>query len=185
VIGIASSGLHSNGFSLARKLFPEYATDRTVAARLLTPTRIYARPLARLRELLGGAGASVASDNDPVLAVAHITGGGIPGNLARVLPPGVEARIETTSWPRPRIFDDLRERGALDFGELAETFNLGLGLCIVVARDRAEDVVAAWREGSAGEVPAWIIGEIAAATGAAPGSATPAPFARVVLSRTK
>ncbi|MCY4087798.1 MAG: phosphoribosylformylglycinamidine cyclo-ligase [Actinomycetia bacterium] len=116
VVGLPSSGLHANGFTLVRELVGAGPFD---AELLLAPTRLY---LDRVRELRATA---------DVHALAHITGGGIPGNLARVLPPGLGARIDPTSWSRPRVFDWLAERGVSEH-EQRRVFNLGIGMCVVM-----------------------------------------------------
>ncbi len=164
VIGVASSGLHSNGFSLARHVIeasmgltmkdPLPGLDRTAGEALLVPTKIYAKSVAALREALG----------DGLHALSHITGGGLPGNVPRVLPEGLGVRLDMASFERPAIFRILQERGPVDEHEMRRTFNLGVGLVAIVAKDRAEAAVAALR--GAGET-AWIFGEVIATPGAA------------------
>jgi phosphoribosylformylglycinamidine cyclo-ligase len=138
LIAIASSGLHSNGFSLARKvllangselaeLVPELSA--TLGQALLTPTRIYARAV---RALIDGLG-------DDLHALSHITGGGLPGNLPRVLPKGTFARVREPT-PLPAIFRLIAARGPVELSELRRTFNCGIGMVIVAAKgseDRA------------------------------------------------
>jgi phosphoribosylformylglycinamidine cyclo-ligase len=116
VIGLPSSGLHTNGFSLVRELLGDEDID---AELLLTPHRLY---LHDVRELRGQA---------DVRALAHVTGGGVLGNLSRVLPRGIEARIDWNSWERPRVFAWLADRGVAE-EELRRVFNLGIGMCAVV-----------------------------------------------------
>jgi phosphoribosylformylglycinamidine cyclo-ligase len=116
VVGLPSSGLHTNGFTLVRELLGDEPID---ADLLLTPHRLY---LHEVRELRGHA---------DVRALAHVTGGGILGNLSRVLPDGVEARIDWHSWERPRVFAWLAERG-VEEEELRRVFNLGIGMCAVM-----------------------------------------------------
>jgi phosphoribosylformylglycinamidine cyclo-ligase len=116
VIGLPSSGLHTNGFSLVRALIGDEEVD---AELLLTPHRLY---LHEVRELRSHA---------DVRALAHVTGGGILGNLTRVLPDGVEAHIEWESWKRPAVFAWLSERGVGE-DELRRVFNVGIGMCAVV-----------------------------------------------------
>jgi phosphoribosylformylglycinamidine cyclo-ligase len=129
LLGIASNGLHSNGYSLVRSLLrPEQR--RQMVAELLAPTRLYwpeLRPVLRLagRELRG---------------LAHITGGGILENLPRVLPPGLGARVVPGRWPCPAIFENLSELGKLEHEDTFGTFNMGLGMIAVVARESAEAV---------------------------------------------
>jgi phosphoribosylformylglycinamidine cyclo-ligase len=116
VIGFPSSGLHTNGFSLVRALVGEGDFDDEL---LLAPHRLY---LDDVRALRGAA---------DVRALAHVTGGGILGNLSRVLPDGVEARIDWSSWDRPAVFRWLEKKG-VDEDELRRVFNLGIGMCAVV-----------------------------------------------------
>jgi phosphoribosylformylglycinamidine cyclo-ligase len=164
ILGLASSGLHSNGFSLVRKVVAElgldyadpapFAEGDSLAEALLAPTRIYVDScLAALRApaLAGG-----------IHALAHITGGGLPENLPRVLPDGLAARIDAASWRRPAVFDWLAEAGEVAPSELYRTFNCGLGMVAVVAADRAEAIAALL--GTRGEQVS-VIGEIAARDG--------------------
>jgi phosphoribosylformylglycinamidine cyclo-ligase len=116
IIGLPSSGLHTNGFTLVRALLGDEAID---ADLLLTPHRLYLDDIRRLR-----------AETD-VRALAHVTGGGILGNLSRVLPDGLEARIDWNSWERPRVVDWLSARG-VEEEELRRVFNLGIGMCAVV-----------------------------------------------------
>ena len=155
VVGLASSGLHSNGFSLVRKIvFEELGLkiddqppglEATVGETLLTPTRIYVKPVLAIREEFD------------LLAAAHITGGGLLENLPRVLPPGCGARIEQGSWPVPPVFGWLQEAGGLSQREMSRTFNWGLGMALVVPGDQAQAVIA--RLGELGET-AYKVGEI-------------------------
>ncbi len=142
LIGVASSGLHSNGFSLARKAVFEIAelkgTDlvpelgRTVFEALLEPTRIYVKPVLALLEEFGA--------NDGIRGIAHITGGGLAENLGRVLPPEVRADITPGSWAVPGVFEWLQKIGNIDTDEMARVFNMGVGLVLVVRPDRFEAV---------------------------------------------
>jgi phosphoribosylformylglycinamidine cyclo-ligase len=138
LLGLASSGPHSNGFSLIRKLLAEqglgvsdpapFDPSRTLADALLAPTRLYVRSgLAALRAAPGA-----------IRALAHITGGGLLENLPRVLPDGVVARIDAGSWPLPPVFSWLKAAGGLDDIELARTLNAGIGMVLVVAAARAD-----------------------------------------------
>jgi phosphoribosylformylglycinamidine cyclo-ligase len=157
VIGVASSGLHSNGFSLARRVIEEMGLDlkapfpggdgRSVGETLLTPTRIYAKTVAALVAALG----------DDLRALSHITGGGLPENLPRVLPAGLGARLELGSYERPAIFRAIQEGGPVEPHEMARTFNLGVGLCVVVAKEAADRAIASLE--AAGE-KAWRLGAI-------------------------
>jgi phosphoribosylformylglycinamidine cyclo-ligase len=116
VIGFPSSGLHTNGFSLVRRLLGDEEID---ADLLLVPHRLYVNEVRTLRA------------QTDVRALAHVTGGGILGNLCRVLPDGVEARIDWESWDRPPVFAWLADRG-VDEDELRRVYNLGIGMCAVV-----------------------------------------------------
>jgi phosphoribosylformylglycinamidine cyclo-ligase len=131
VLGLASSGLHSNGYTLAREAIfgrmglklgdPIPGTGRSVVDELLEPTRIYVKPvLGLLREIR-------------VKAMAHVTGGGITGNLPRVLPSGRRARIDPAAWPVPPVFAAIQRAAAVDDGEMRRTFNMGLGFLLVVS----------------------------------------------------
>lgn len=164
VIGVASSGLHSNGYSLARHVIeakmglrmndPLPGLDARAGEALLVPTRIYAKAVAALREACGG----------DLHALSHITGGGLPGNVPRVLPDDLGVRLRLSSFERPAIFRAIQEGGPVDEHEMRRTFNLGVGLVAIVAAARAEQAVAALRE--AGE-RAWPLGEVIHTKGAA------------------
>ena len=125
VVGFPSSGLHTNGFTLVRSLLGD---DEIDADLLLTPHRLYLADIRRLR---------VEAD---VRALAHVTGGGILGNLSRVLPAGVEARNDWTSWERPPVFGWLTDHG-VDEDEQRRVFNLGIGMCAVVPEPPSDAVV--------------------------------------------
>ena len=134
LLGIASSGLHSNGFSLVRRLVEDqginywdpapFDDQRKLGESLLEPTRIY------IKGLLGGVHAG------KIKALAHITGGGITDNLPRVLPKGHAAEIDLEAWPLPPVFAWLQELGAIDETELLRTFNCGIGMVVVTAADK-------------------------------------------------
>ena len=159
LIGVASSGLHSNGFSLARRVLLDrmgLALDGeladlgcTVGEALLVPTKIYARATAALCERCG----------DRLHGIAHITGGGLVDNLPRVIPDGLGARIDLQSFARPRLFTIIAEGGPVEESELRRTFNLGVGLVVIVAPSVTDDAVEALR--TAGD-QAWVLGEIVA-----------------------
>ncbi|HEX2566532.1 MAG TPA: phosphoribosylformylglycinamidine cyclo-ligase [Burkholderiales bacterium] len=119
VLGLASSGPHSNGFSLVRKIIERAKPPAHID--LLEPTRIYVKPVLSLLE------------NVPVKALAHITGGGLVGNVPRVLPEGTKAMIRSASWPRPEVFQWLQREGAVAEDEMHRVFNCGIGMVIVVA----------------------------------------------------
>ena len=155
LIGIPSSGLHSNGYSLARKILLERGglklhqrvpeLGRTLAEELLEPTRIYAKITKKL------------FDGFRIKGAAHITGGGITGNLPRVLPRGQHAMIDRSSWPVPPVFSLLQKIGAVAQPEMDATFNMGLGMIFVAARKDADRVIGALKR--MGE-RSFIIGEI-------------------------
>ncbi len=154
IIGIASSGLHSNGFSLIRRVLE--IDDRSlidgtpVAELLLEPTKIYVRPvLALMNEVT-------------VKGLAHITGGGISENLPRALPEGMHARVDTNSWQQAAVFDWLADTGRIAIDEMRRTFNCGVGMTVVLAQDEADTGVKVLTQ--AGET-AWLMGEVLAGAG--------------------
>ena len=120
ILGIESSGLHSNGYSLINDMLWRHKIRWDDTPELLTPTRIYA-PLVQY--LL---------DEIPILGMAHITGGGIPGNLPRCIPDGLEAHVDYNSWTLPKIFSKVMLAGEIPEEEMKTTFNLGIGYCLVV-----------------------------------------------------
>lgn len=150
VIGLPSSGVHSNGFSLARKVLLRKGMLKRKRAeileRLLVPTCIYVKPLMKLLRKV------------PVKAVAHITGGGLPGNLNRVLPGNVDAVLDPTTWELPEIFQKIQETGPVELPEMYRVFNMGIGMCIVVSRKDLSDSLRILRRAM---VHAVEIGEIA------------------------
>ena len=180
IVGLASSGLHANGYSLVRALVAEhglamgepYATllrrvldgaaadeaiaretrdaDTTLGDVLLTPTRIYARDLLGIRTDLEAAGHEARG-------MAHITGGGLPGNVPRALPEHLGARLDPATWPMPSIMRVLGALGGMADEELRATFNGGLGMVVVVPAEAAAATVAMAR---ARQIPAWVVGEV-------------------------
>jgi phosphoribosylformylglycinamidine cyclo-ligase len=161
LVGLASSGLHTNGYSLARRVVdhrmrltvddPFPGENASVADVLLRVHRSY---LAVLRPLL-----------PKVHAMAHITGGGIPGNLNRVLPPGLDAFVDTASWTVPNLFEQLGRAGGVDRGEMFRAFNMGVGMIVIVAPSDVDDVIAG---ATARGVPAWTLGEMKTSTESEP-----------------
>jgi phosphoribosylformylglycinamidine cyclo-ligase len=154
VIAMASSGLHSNGFSLVRRVISGAGLDlesavpelgRSLGEELLTPTRIYARDCLALAQ---------ACD---VHAFAHVTGGGLAANLARVLPPGAGAVLDRATWRPPPVFGLLAGRGGIDAAEMERVFNMGVGMAAVVA---AGDADLALRVLAARDVTGWVLGEV-------------------------
>ena len=156
VIGIASTGLHSNGFSLARKVFFERMgltvdsllpeLKQPLGLELLTPTRIYVKTILNLLR------------DFQIKGMAHITGGGLTENLPRVLPRQCQAVIEKASWPKPVIFELLRQGGEIEEAEMYRTFNYGIGMALVVPAKEADDVMVRL---SGLKEQAFLIGEIA------------------------
>ena len=158
IIGIASSGPHSNGYSLIRKVAAEHDINTpfdtvTLGETLMRPTRIYVNAIL-----------SVLKDNAPIKAMAHITGGGITENVPRSLPQNVVARIDQSSWQTPAVFDWLAQNGQIDPKEMLRTFNCGIGFTLVVDAADADEVIGKLEK--AGET-ACVIGSIEAGTGAA------------------
>jgi phosphoribosylformylglycinamidine cyclo-ligase len=161
VVAMASSGLHSNGYSLARKVLLGPAgfalTDevaelgRTLGEELLQPTRIYALDCLAL----------IAGTQ--VHALAHITGGGLPGNLARVLPAALDAVIDRGTWTPPPVFGLIQRLGGVERAEMEATFNLGVGMVAVVAADAADTALHLLGERG---VAAWVAGAVTAGSGA-------------------
>jgi phosphoribosylformylglycinamidine cyclo-ligase len=156
IIGVASSGLHSNGFSLVRKIIAdndlaldavidELADDKTLGDVLLEPTRLY---VGLVRELLDGM---------PVHGLAHITGGGFFENLPRALPDGLGATIDAAAWQRAPIFEFLQAQGEVPAEQMYRVFNMGIGMAIIVDRQYAADAVSC---AEAQGFDAWEIGEV-------------------------
>jgi phosphoribosylformylglycinamidine cyclo-ligase len=175
LVGIASSGLHSNGFSLIRRIVadqgltlgegyadlvkrilgPETPPEPETAGLslggvLLTPTRIYSQAILRLRRRLSEAGSDLRG-------VAHITGGGLPGNVPRVLPEGLGARLHPGEWPMPSVMRVLGALGGLSEAEIRSTFNGGLGMVVVVPPDAVEHTVRSLEDDG---LEAWQVGAV-------------------------
>ena len=126
IIGIESSGLHSNGYTLINDMLSKHKIFYKDMPELLTPTTIYS-PLVQY-----------LSDQVPILGMAHITGGGIPENLPRCLPEGLSANVDYNSWERPELFDKIQKAGDITEEEMRNVFNLGIGFCLVVPPDVVE-----------------------------------------------
>jgi phosphoribosylformylglycinamidine cyclo-ligase len=152
LLGLASSGPHSNGFSLIRKILERAKPDAGVLDALMAPTRIYVKSILKLLETV------------PVKGLAHITGGGIVGNVPRILQPNLVAKIESHSWPRPKLFEWLQREGKVAEDEMHRVFNCGIGMVLVV--DPAEAKRAAESLRTAGET-VYEIGKIEAGSGEA------------------
>jgi phosphoribosylformylglycinamidine cyclo-ligase len=145
LIGLASSGAHSNGYSLIRRIVERASPVRAQLDALMQPTRIYVKPVLKLMQRV------------TVKGMAHITGGGLTGNVPRMLPKGTRAVIRGESWPRPELFRWLQRQGAVDEGEMHRVFNCGIGLVIAVAaRDVRKTVAQLQRLGE----KAYVIGAV-------------------------
>lgn len=139
ILGLASSGVHSNGFSLVRRIVEREGWDlaqalpaaagKSLGALLLAPTKIYVRSLLPLVQ------------EGRIKGLAHITGGGILENIPRVLPDGCHATVDTSAWVLPPIFDMLQQGGSIEAGEMARTFNCGVGMAVIVDAGARDDVV--------------------------------------------
>ena len=156
IIALASSGPHSNGYSLIRKIIGHCDADldqdfgqSSLGKTLLTPTRIYVKSLLKLQE------------NMTINAIAHITGGGLLENIPRVLPANTQADINTSSWKMPAIFDWLQQQGNVEQEEMYRTFNCGIGMIVVVPAAQLEDAISLLT--AEGE-NAWHVGNISEST---------------------
>ncbi len=138
VLGLASNGAHSNGYSLVRMILhraeadytAEFDNGKSLADVVMAPTRIYVKPLLKLMQTL------------PVKGMAHITGGGISENVPRVLPENTVAQIDAGSWEMPRLFQWLQEKGGVEQSEMYRTFNCGIGMVVIVAPEHAAQATA-------------------------------------------
>ena len=142
IIGIESNGVHSNGYSLINEMLWRHKIYYKDAPELLNTTTIYAPIVDRLLK------------DFPILGMAHITGGGIPENLPRCIPDGLEARVDYNSWKMPKIFSKIMLAGEIPEEEMKRVFNLGIGYCLVVPEEVVEDVQ------SQIDLQSWIIGDI-------------------------
>ncbi|MFA9444062.1 phosphoribosylformylglycinamidine cyclo-ligase [Egicoccus sp. AB-alg6-2] len=151
LVAMPSSGLHSNGYSLVRRivgdrnLHQRHGLSRELGEELLTPTRIYAADCLALRDAV------------EVHAFCHVTGGGLPGNLPRVLPDGLSVHVDTATWAWPEIFDWLRDTGPVADEEMWRAFNCGVGMVAVLPADVADTAVALLAER---DLDAWILGAV-------------------------
>ena len=161
LVALGASGLHSNGYSLVRRVIehagwglerevPEFG--RTLGQELLEPTRLYTRVCLAMLETLSSPAAP-----GPVHALSHITGGGLAANVARVLPAGLIADVDRSSWTVPPVFSTVRELGSVPWEDLEGTLNLGVGM-VAVVDPGVVDAVLRVAEGS--EIPAWVLGEV-------------------------
>ena len=146
VLGLASSGFHSNGYSLVRKLVGDtqghgyeddasFAADMSVGEALLTPTRIYVKPLLKALKIADDKGTRA------IKGMAHITGGGLTENIPRVLPDGLCAHLDAANWAMPDCFTWLKQIGGLDAADMARTLNCGIGMAVICAADQAQAVI--------------------------------------------
>ena len=159
VIGIASSGIHSNGYSLARRVFfelgklsPEdYVEEfgQTLGEEILKPTQIYAKTVK-------------AIENINIHGMAHITGGGLIENLPRILPEGLEFKINKGSWDVPQVFNMIQKIGRVEDGEMYRTFNMGIGYVIIAPEEEADGILKATEQQG---VKSWVIGRISEGKG--------------------
>ena len=145
VIGIESSGLHSNGYSLIRDMLFRHKIYLSDTPELLNPTIIYAPLVKRLL------------DKVPVMGMAHITGGGIPGNLPRCLSEGLKVDVNYNAWPMPELFSKIMLAGEIPEEEMKKTFNMGIGYCVVVPVNVAEETQSIIKTYG---LNSWIIGEV-------------------------
>jgi len=158
LVGLASSGLHTNGFSLARKIVSERmklktsdkfpGSDQTVAEALLAVHRSY---LGMVRPQL-----------EKIHAMAHITGGGLPGNLGRAIPPMLDAIVDTSTWNVPAVFNELQKTGEVPREEMFRVFNMGVGMVLIVAPENSDVII---RAADATGTAAWVIGEVGKGSG--------------------
>ena len=146
IIGLASSGLHSNGYSIVNYLARRLKLNYCNYPELLTPTTIYAPVVERL-----------LNEGDWVYGMAHITGGGIPENLPRCLPEGVKAHVDWNAWSVPEIFLEIQRQGNMDELEMRRVFNLGIGYCVIVPDNRKELTMDIIRDEG---IDCWEIGEV-------------------------
>ena len=165
IVGIASSGPHSNGYSLIRKILARAGNPFdldldgvTLADALLAPTTIYVKPILQLL----GVQPSALSPQPSIHGMAHITGGGLIENIIRVVPDGLGLTLESSSWKLPAVFDWLQREGNVPQHEMWRTFNCGIGYTVIVAADAASSTIAALARLG---LPAWTIGKVVNAQG--------------------
>lgn len=169
IIGMASSGVHSNGYSLVRRVVSSagwgYEREveefgRTLGQELLEPTRLYTRPCLDLVTALNGDPAEAEiSPEAPVRGFSHVTGGGLAANLARVLPAGLMATVDRSTWSWPAVFSLIARLGSVPQADLERTLNLGVGMIAVVSAEKADDALA--HLAASGQT-AWVMGEVSA-----------------------
>ncbi len=152
LIGVASSGPHSNGYSLIRKIVEDSATDlneafdgATLGEKLLAPTQLYVKPIL-----------NILKTDTAIHGIAHITGGGIMENISRIMPDGIAIEVNQHSWQRPAVFQWLQQQGNINDTEMLRTFNCGIGLCVVVDDEQVEQII---QQFQAQGIEAWKIGK--------------------------
>ncbi|MFC1698827.1 phosphoribosylformylglycinamidine cyclo-ligase [Candidatus Omnitrophota bacterium] len=151
VIGLASSGLHSNGFSLLRKVFSQKELNQR-AREFLTPTRIYAKPvLSLIRD-------TQYAQPNTIKGIAHITGGAFIDKIPRIIPAGLAVEICKNSWPIPAVFQEIKQRAGLVPREMFRTFNMGVGMVLVVSPKHSQRIIRALKQKF--KLQSWIIGQI-------------------------
>ncbi|RJO63828.1 MAG: phosphoribosylformylglycinamidine cyclo-ligase [Candidatus Omnitrophota bacterium] len=150
LVGLESNGLHSNGFSLVRKVFSR-AELESLSKELLKPTRIYVRPVLSLLQ------SSLSAHRSAVKGIAHITGGAFYDKIARILPASTNAKIKKGSWIVPKIFRLLQQKGRIEDREMYHTFNMGIGLVLIIAPGASRELFSRLSEYG---IKAWVIGEV-------------------------
>jgi len=150
VIGLASSGLHSNGFSLVRKIFSQKELKKR-AREFLRPTRIYTKPILSLLKTLN-------IKHQTIKVIAHITGGAFIDKIPHIVPRGLAVQIYRNSWPIPGIFEEIKERARLNPREMFRTFNMGIGMVLAVAPESCAGIIKFLKQRFA--LKSWVIGEV-------------------------
>ena len=145
LLGVASAGFHSNGFSLLRKTLSKADLGGSVGKKLLTPTRIYVKPVLKVINEVSVSG------------IAHITGGGLEDNIQRIMPKGLTAEIDTRSWPIPKLLQIVQDSGKISSKEMRHTFNMGIGLVFILKK---HSVAKTQKILSKLKMPAWVIGRV-------------------------
>ncbi|MFH1857412.1 MAG: phosphoribosylformylglycinamidine cyclo-ligase [Candidatus Omnitrophota bacterium] len=145
ILGLASNGIHSNGFSLVRKIFPEQKTPKAQLLRLLRPTRIYVKPILALKKRFR------------IKAVTHVTGGGLANRIFQGIPKKRHAILYENSWPIPPVFLEIEKKGRVKRGDMLTTFNMGIGMAVVCRRKDAAPMQRLLRQF---QLPSWVVGEL-------------------------